>query len=150
MATTENKRSWKWRFWLIVFPLLLAALYTWFVLWWSFSEGDRAGYMQKLSKRGWVCKTWEGELTLVTMPGTVAEKFYFTVRREDVVQKLNAAMGQRVSLSYKQHVGIPGSCFGDTGYFVDDVHVINEATLLPGALPKPAETAPATPAPGTK
>lgn len=150
MAQPAKKRSWKWLFWLIVFPILLLVLYTWFVLWWSFSEGERAGYVQKLSKRGWLCKTWEGELALVTMPGTVAEKFFFTVRREDVAQRINATIGQRVTLDYQQHIGVPSSCFGDSEYFVSDVRVIHEPTLMPDAAPRPAEvvpTAPATPAP---
>ena len=145
-----KRRSWKWLFWLIVFPILLFVLYTWFVLWWSFSEGERAGYVQKLSKRGWLCKTWEGELALVTMPGTVAEKFFFTVRDEAVAKRINDTIGQRVTLDYKQHMGIPTSCFGDSEYFVNDVRVIHEPTLAPDSLPKPQEvapTAPATPAP---
>ena len=150
MAQPAKRRSWKWLFWLIVFPILLFVLYTWFVLWWSFSEGERAGYVQKLSKRGWLCKTWEGELALVTMPGTVAEKFFFTIRDEAVAKRVNETIGQRVTLDYKQHMGIPTTCFGDSEYFVHDVRVINEPTLAPDALPKPADvapTAPATPAP---
>lgn len=150
MAQPAKKRSWKWLFWLIVFPILLLVLYTWFVLWWSYSEGERAGYVQKLSKRGFLCKTWEGELALVTMPGTVAEKFFFTVRREDIAQRVNATIGQRVTLDYQQHIGVPSSCFGESEYFVNDVRVIHEPTLIPDAASKPAEaapTAPATPAP---
>ena len=150
MAQPAKRRSWKWLFWLIVFPILLFVLYTWFVLWWSFSEGERAGYVQKLSKRGWLCKTWEGELALVTMPGTVAEKFFFTIRDEAVAKRVNETIGQRVTLDYKQHMGIPTTCFGDSEYFVHDVRVINEPTLAPDAMPKPADvapTAPATPAP---
>lgn len=145
MAPPAQRRSWKWLFWLVVFPILLLCLYTWFVLWWSFSEGERAGYVQKISKRGFLCKTWEGELALVTMPGTVAEKFYFTVRREDVAQKINATIGQRVTLDYQQHLGLPSSCFGDSEYFVTDVRVITEPTLGPGAVPAPAQAAPSAP-----
>jgi hypothetical protein len=150
MAQPAKKRSWKWLFWLIVFPILLFVLYTWFVLWWSFSEGERAGYVQKLSKRGFVCKTWEGELALVTMPGTVAEKFFFTIRDEGVARRVNETIGQRVTLDYKQHMGLPSSCFGDSQYFVDGVRLINEPTLPPDSLPhasQVAPTAPATPAP---
>jgi len=39
----------------------------------------------------------------------------------DVAQRLNQVMGQRVALTYSQHVGVPSSCFGETGYFVSDV-----------------------------
>lgn len=110
--------------WLAALPLLLLvlfALYTWFVLSWAYSEGDRAGYIQKFSKKGWLCKTWEGELAMVTMPGTLTEKFYFTVRDDAVAEKLNRHLGKKVSLTYDEHIGIPSSCFGDTGYFVTDV-----------------------------
>ena len=95
--------------------------FTWFTLHWSYAKGERAGYVQKLSKRGWVCKTWEGEMAMVTMPGTVAEKFYFTVPDDAVASKINASVGARVALHYEQHKWIPSSCFGDTGYFVTDV-----------------------------
>lgn len=110
--------------WLALVPLVLIGLfllYTWFVLSWAYSEGDRAGYIQKFSKKGWLCKTWEGELAMVTMPGTLTEKFYFTVRDEAVAEKLNRHLGKKVSLTYDEHIGIPSSCFGDTGYFVTDV-----------------------------
>ena len=95
--------------------------FTWFTLHWSYAKGERAGYVQKLSRKGWVCKTWEGEMAMVTMPGTVAEKFYFTVPDDTVASKINASVGARVALHYEQHKWIPISCFGDTGYFVTDV-----------------------------
>lgn len=113
--------------WLAALPVLLLvlfALYTWFVLSWAYSEGDRAGYIQKFSKKGWVCKTWEGELAMVTMPGTLTEKFYFTVHDDAVAEKLNRHLGKKVSLTYDEHIGIPSSCFGDTGYFVTDIKEI--------------------------
>lgn len=97
--------------------LVLFALYTWFTLSWSYSEGERAGYLQKFSKKGWLCKTWEGEILLSSMPGAIPERFAFTVRDDAVVRQLQNAMGQRVQITYEQHVGIPTSCFGETGYF---------------------------------
>jgi hypothetical protein len=106
-----------------VVALLLGALYVWTVLNWSYSEGERAGYLQKLSKKGWLCKTWEGEILLSSMPGAIPERFTFTVRDDAVVRQLQSAMGQRVQLSYSQHVGIPTSCFGETSYFVDKAMV---------------------------
>ena len=117
---------------------LVFVAYTWLVLSWSYSTGERVGYVQKLSKKGWVCKTWEGEMALVSMPGTVAEKFYFTVRDEKVVEKINATVGARVALDYEQHVGIPSSCFGDTQYFIHAVRVV-DAPVLPGVIPPPAK-----------
>jgi hypothetical protein len=105
--------------------VLLFCLYTWLVLTWSYSAGERAGYVQKFSKKGWVCKTWEGELAMINMPGTLTEKFNFTVHNEAVVKKINESMGKRVSLVYEEHVGIPTSCFGDTGYFVKDILIVD-------------------------
>jgi hypothetical protein len=84
----------------------------------EYEGGERAGFLQKVSNKGWICKTWEGELSLVALPGTAPEKFLFTVRDEAVAQKVNAATGKRVTLQYEQHKGLPTSCFGDTDYFV--------------------------------
>lgn len=111
------------RFILTAVAIVLGVLGLWtlFTLNWSFSEGERAGYVQKLSERGWICKTWEGEMAMVTMPGTVAEKFYFTVPDDAVAKKINATVGSRVVLHYEQHRWIPISCFAETEYFVTDV-----------------------------
>lgn len=108
----------------ILAPIVAFALYTWSALNWSYSEGERAGFVQKFSKRGWLCKTWEGELAMVSMPGTTPEKFYFSVRDDQVAVHLNQSLGKRVSLSYQQHKGIPTTCFGETEYFVTAVKVL--------------------------
>ena len=102
---------------IVVVALLLTA-YVAIALSWSYSTGERAGYLQKLSSKGWICKTWEGEQSLVSLPGATPEKFLFTVRDDAVVAQLNAAMGKRVTLTYEQHKGLPTSCFGETEYFV--------------------------------
>lgn len=104
--------------------LVAIAIYVWAVLSWSYSEGERVGFLQKVSYKGWICKTWEGELSLVAIPGAVPEKFLFTVRDDAVAQQLNAVAGKRVTLQYEQHRGLPTSCFGDTDYFVVGVAVI--------------------------
>lgn len=126
---------------LLMLPLVaaLAAAYTWVVLHWSYSDGERAGYVQKFSRKGWLCKTWEGELAMVAMPGTLTEKFEFTVRDEAVAQRINATMGRRVSLVYDQHVGVPTSCFGDTQYYVRDVKAVDADDMV---LPAPTPAAP--------
>jgi hypothetical protein len=103
--------------------ILLAVAYTWIALHYSYSEGERAGYLQKFSKRGWLCKTWEGEILLSSMPGAIPEKFEFSVRDDVLAAQLSAAAGKRVVLSYAQHKGIPTTCFGDTEYFVERVSV---------------------------
>lgn len=108
----------------VVVPIVVFALYTWSALSWSYSQGERAGYVQKFSKKGWICKTWEGELAMVNIPGSLTEKFQFTVRDDKIADYINASLGKRVALSYEQHVGIPTTCFGDTQYFVTAVRVV--------------------------
>ena len=102
----------------VVALVLLAVAWFAFALNWSYSSGERAGWVQKFSHKGWICKTWEGELALVSLPGSAVEKFYFTVHDEAVAKKINAVMGKRVSLHYEEKVGLPTSCFGETRYFV--------------------------------
>jgi hypothetical protein len=99
----------------------LCALYAWAAWSFTYSEGERAGYVQKFSKKGWVCKTWEGELAMANLPGAMPQIFYFTVRDDALAERINQVMGDRVTVHYRQHVGLPTSCFGDTQYFVDDV-----------------------------
>lgn len=101
--------------------LALLVAYTWLSLQWSYSEGERAGYVQTFTHKGWLCKTWEGELAMVSLPGTLSEKFRFTVRDDAVAEKINKSMGQRVALIFQQHVGVPSRCFGETDHFVVDV-----------------------------
>lgn len=97
---------------------LVFAIYVWAALSWNYSSGDRAGFLQKMSHKGWLCKTWEGELSLVAMPGTTPEKFLFTVRDPATAAAIEKAMGTRVTLVYEQHKGVPTTCFGETEYFV--------------------------------
>jgi hypothetical protein len=104
--------------------ILLAAAYTWLTLSYDYSDGERAGYVQKLSRKGWVCKTWEGDLALVNLPGQPAEIFRFSVRDEVVAQQINALVGKRVALSYEQHIGVPSTCFGETQYFVTAIKLV--------------------------
>jgi hypothetical protein len=114
---------------------------------WSYSTGERAGWIQKFSRKGWLCKTWEGEMAMVTMPGTVPEKFAFTVWDERVVEQINRSMGQRVSLSYEQKKGLPSSCFGETEYWVTGLRVLPDVPPAPGAVPAPSPAPGAVPAP---
>ena len=104
--------------------VVLFGAYTFTALTWTYSHGERAGYVQKFSKRGWLCKTWEGELAMVSMPGTMSEKFYFTVRDDVVAQHINQSLGKRVAITYQQHKGVPTTCFGETEYFVIAVKVV--------------------------
>ena len=104
---------------LVVMAGLIFSAYTWISLSWSYSTGERAGLMQKISRKGWLCKTWEGELLLTSMPGAIPEKFEFTVRDDELANQLVEHTGQRLVLTYAQHKGVPSSCFGDTEYFVE-------------------------------
>ena len=137
---------------LSVLALILALLggYTWIVLNWSYSSGERAGYVQKFSHKGWFCKTWEGELAMVTMPGTLTEKFEFSVRDAEVAKQLNESMGQRVSLHYAQHIGVPSNCFGESQYYVSAVRVVEltevERRLMQQAPLPLSDALPAAPA----
>ena len=121
MTTFNSLRVFKSFSVLVLGALALFALYIYVALNWSYSTGERAGFLQKVSNKGWICKTWEGELSLVAMPGAAPEKFLFTVRDEAIAQKISAAAGKRVTLNYEQHKGLPTSCFGDTDYFVTGV-----------------------------
>ena len=91
---------------------------------WSYSEGDRAGILQKFSNKGWVCKTWEGELAMTTVPGVAPTLWTFTVRDDAVAKKVLEGLGQRVVLQYAEHRGVPTTCFGETAYYVDSVRVL--------------------------
>jgi hypothetical protein len=96
----------------------------WFVSTWAFSSGERVGYIQKFSKKGWICKTWEGEMVLQSPPGTIAEKFSFTTRDENVAARINQALGNKIALQYEQHKGLPTTCLGDTEYFAASIKTI--------------------------
>lgn len=128
----------------LVLVLLGTAAWVWVTLNWSYSEGERAGYVQKLSHKGWLCKTWEGEIAMVTMPGAIPDRFEFSVRDDAVANKINALAGQRVVLVYAQHKFVPSKCFGETEYFVTDARALNEQAVTPPsvapALNSPVDT----------
>lgn len=102
-------------------PLTIFALWAWISLSYSYSSGERAGYVQKFSNKGWICKTWEGELSMVNIPGAAQERWSFSVRDDSIAREILSQMGNRVALTYDEHRGVPTSCFGETSYFVDGV-----------------------------
>ena len=106
---------------IIVTPILIFSLWTSIALHYTYSKGVRAGILQKVSKRGWLCKTWEGELQLTAIPGAAPEKFIFSARSDSIAGELSRLSGQHVVLTYEQHKGLPSSCFGDTEYFITEV-----------------------------
>ena len=111
---------------LLLVPLLLFGIYTFFVVSWSYSDGERAGTLQKFSRKGWLCKTWEGELALYVVGGVAPQIWYFTVRDESIVRNMSNAVGQKVQVHYSEHRGVPTDCFGDTPYWVDQIKVVQE------------------------
>ena len=109
---------------LLIVAILLFALYVWSALHLNYSDGERAGYVQKFSRKGWVCKTWEGELAMVNLPGTLPQIFNFSVRAPAVAGQINKSLGSRVRLHYDQHKGVPSDCFGESEYFVTQVETV--------------------------
>lgn len=101
--------------------VLLPIAWTWLSLNWSYAEGERAGVLQKFSRKGWLCKTYEGELALYIVSGVAPQIWNFTVRDEKVLEQMRALVGSKVQLHYTEHRFVPSSCFGDTGYYVDGV-----------------------------
>ena len=126
--TSRRRRRWPWIIAgaVVGLPSLLLAAWTVIALSYTYSRGDRAGYIQKLSKKGWICKTWEGELAMVNIPGAMQERFPFTVRSDSLAAAMNKMMGSQVSLTYEEHRGVPGSCFGETNYYVTAAHLIGK------------------------
>jgi hypothetical protein len=122
----RRRRRWPWILvgLLVVLPALVIAAWTAITLNYSYSRGERAGYIQKLSQKGWICKTWEGELAMVNMPGAAQEKFPFTVRSDSIAKLMTGMMGSRVAITYEEHRGVPGSCFGETNYYVTNAKAV--------------------------
>ena len=112
---------------IVLLPILGFCLWVMLTLNYTYSSGDRAGLLQKFSSRGWICKTWEGELVLSAVPGSAPEKFLFSVRSDSIANEINKLNGRRVILYYEQHKGVPTSCFGDTEYFVTGVRQMKDS-----------------------
>jgi hypothetical protein len=148
-ASRRGPSRLKLTFWLLVVPLALAAAYFAIVLSWNYSSGERAGWVQKFSRKGWLCKTWEGEMALVTMPGAIPEKFLFTVWDDKVAEQINRVVGKRVTLHYEEKVGLPTTCFGETRHFVTGVAAVDDFPLAPGIGVTPGQTPAATPSAGS-
>jgi hypothetical protein len=109
---------------LILIPIVGFILYTFVTLKMSYSDGDRSGILQKFSRKGWICKTYEGELAMSYTPGMAPVIWNFSVRDDAVAAKVNEALGRRVVLHYSEHRGVPTDCFGETEYYVDGVRAV--------------------------
>lgn len=127
-----RRASWKRRHWgllvllaILLGPAIVFGGWVWITLNFSYSKGDRAGFVQKISKKGWLCKTWEGELAMANLPGAMPEIFHFSVRNDSIAKLIDDHVGQRVSLTYEEHRGVPTSCFAETNYYITNVRLIN-------------------------
>ena len=127
-APSRKRRHWGLIALLIVLlvPALVFGAWSWITLSYSYSKGERAGYVQKFSQKGWLCKTWEGELAMVNLPGAMTEIFRFSVRNDSIANLLEKNVGKRVSVSYEQHRGVPSSCFAETEYYITNVRLIQQ------------------------
>jgi hypothetical protein len=137
-------------FWLVALLLVAAVLltlYTLFMLSWSYSEGERAGVLQKFSRRGWICKTYEGELAMYVVGGVAPQIWNFSVRDQSVAARLHDSVGHQVRLRYTEHPGLPTTCFAETGYFVEDFTVVDSPGVI--APSSSLTIVPGTPAPRT-
>ncbi len=117
----------RWKRWLVIVPvgmLAVVALYTWLALHWDYSNGNRSGLLQKFSQRGWICKTYEGELWQSVVANVAPNIWYFSVRETRIARQLDTLVGLEVRLHYSEHRGVPTNCFGDTNYYVDSVTVV--------------------------
>src|ERR1700693_185923 len=118
----KHRKVFIFLFALLLIPIVIVALWIWVSLGYTYSSGERAGYVQKISKKGWICKTWEGELAMANLPGTMPQIFAFTVRNDSIAKVIEQNAGKQVSLTYDQHRGVPTTCFGEAEYFVTGVH----------------------------
>lgn len=130
-STPAPKKSFVRRHWgkllaaaIVAVPAIALTVWTAIALSFAYSSGERVGYVQKFSEKGWVCKTYEGEIAMANLPGQVADKFQFSVRDDSIAALINSVQGKRVALQYEQHKGVPTSCFGETEYFVKGVRVL--------------------------
>lgn len=110
--------------WTVLIAILGFVLWTVFSLWFAYSEGERAGVLQKFSRKGWLCKTYEGELALYVVGGVAPQIWQFSTRDAQLAKQLSEAVGKTVQLHYTEHRGIPTSCFAETPYFARSFRVV--------------------------
>ena len=108
-------------------PAIVFAIWAAIGLSFVYSTGERAGFVQKISRKGWVCKTWEGEMAISTIPGSMPQLWAFSVRSDSIAMAIEATNGKRVVLEYEEKPWVPTTCFGETKYFVRGVRVVGEA-----------------------
>ena len=110
--------------WLLVIVIAMLAAWAAFSLSWAYSEGDRAGVLQKFSRKGWLCKTYEGELALYIVGGVAPQIWHFSTRDEALAKQLANAVGNNIQVHYTEHRGVPTNCFAETPYFARSFRVV--------------------------
>jgi hypothetical protein len=163
IGTPPRRRGGRGVLYLLILLILIlggASLWTWLTLSWAYADGTRAGVLQKVTHRGWFCKTIEGDLAQYIVPGISPQVWKFSVRDPAVAAQLEKSVGRQVQLHYTEHPGVPSACFADTRFFVDNLTVTDapapaasappaEAQPRPTVTPPATIPAPAAPVPGT-
>lgn len=128
-AAFETRRPprWLWRLGILLplIVLLLGAAWTWVALNWSYSEGERAGVLQKFSRKGWICKTYEGELAQYVVGGVAPQIWHFSTRDPELAKQLSSHVGRQLRIHYSEHRGVPGNCFAETPYFAESFTLVS-------------------------
>lgn len=126
-SVRKTKKVLKWTAFIIV---VLLAIFVYWRYFYTFSEGYRAGSLQKFSSKGTIFKTYEGEMILSSISSTknvaiASEKFYFTLINKNLVRQFDMLQGQDIIVHYKQK-NAPLFIRGDSDYLVDSVRVKNQ------------------------
>ncbi len=122
-----TQKTIKQRFKTTIFRIFLVSILVFaIVLWvcsWTYSEGTRSGNLIKVSTKGVVFKSFEGELNLGgvrMLEGLEGNIWSFTILNDDVAQGVKEFEGKRVKVYYKErYKTMPWS--GDTNYIVTDI-----------------------------
>lgn len=111
--------------WLMTLIIIIVTIFVYWKYFYTFSDGYRAGLLQKFSHKGNVIKTYEGEMILSSVSSNMnvalaSEKFLFSVTDNKLAQKLDTIQGQMVIVHYQQKNGVL-FWHGDSEYLVDSV-----------------------------
>jgi len=122
----KTKKVFRWTMYILAI-LLISFVY--FKYFFTYSEGYRAGLLQKFSNKGLIFKTYEGELILSSVSSTsnvaiASEKFQFSVLKKDISPMFDTLQGRNVIVHYYEKKGtVPWR--GDSRYIVDSIAVRN-------------------------
>ena len=113
--------------WLLILVIVIRSLFIYWKYFYTYSEGYRAGLLQKFSSKGALFKTYEGEMILSSVSSNrevtlASEKFLFTMINKSLVRQFDTLQGDMVIVHYKQK---NGTVFwrGDSAYLVDSIRI---------------------------